>query len=331
MTAACPICKQADHSTFFMCKDGYALYRCSECQHIFVWPIPTIEKLKHIYSFANSYQVQSRVIYDENTVILEKNRESLRQIEKCCPRRGRLLDIGCSSGKLLWLAKQNGWSAYGVELNKDTAQIAQDNGIEVFVGELAAANYPLSSFEAIHAGDLIEHVQDPAELLSRISAFLRPDGVIVLVTPNHEALFPLLTYWLYRLFKVPWSHPTPPYHLNQFSEKSLDKLMQKLNLRVIDRQYRGCELRYELGETHVLKSFRQALRERRVGLAAGRLLFAVFTAGAYAVVYGIDRCCIWKKKDFEMRFVVKKASSYGRTAVDGSTAQVERHTTGAVR
>jgi 2-polyprenyl-3-methyl-5-hydroxy-6-metoxy-1,4-benzoquinol methylase len=273
-----------------------------------VWPIPTIEALKYIYSFENSYQVQNRTIYDENTTdFSQKTRESLKQVERFC-RRGRLLDVGCSSGKFLWLAKRNGWSVCGVELNNDTARIANDNGLGVSVGELASADFPLASFDAIHLGDVIEHVQDPAGFLSQVSAFLKPDGVIVLVTPNHDAIFPLLTLWLHRLFNMPWSHPTPPYHLNQFSEKSLGKLLQNLNLKAIDKQYRGCNLQYELGETHILRSFRHALRERRLILAAGRLLFAAFTAAGYAVVYAIDRCCAWKKKDFEMLIVVRKAS-----------------------
>jgi 2-polyprenyl-3-methyl-5-hydroxy-6-metoxy-1,4-benzoquinol methylase len=290
-----------------MCKEGCDLYKCIQCQHIFVWPIPTIEALKCKYSFANSYQVQNRTIYDENTDISQKTRKSLKQVERFC-RRGRLLDVGCSSGKFLWLAKRNGWSVRGVELNKDTAQIANDNGLGVSVGELASADYPLASFDAIHLGDVIEHVRDPADLLSQVSALLKSDGAIVLVTPNHDAIFPLLTFWLHRLFNMPWSHATPPYHLNQFSEKSLDKLLQSLNLKAIDKQYRGCNLEYELGETHILKSFRHAIRERRLTLAAGRLLFAAFTAVGYAVVYGIDRCCVWKKKDFEMLWAVRKTS-----------------------
>src|ERR1700687_5803451 len=86
--AVCPVCTQADDSTFFMCKDGYDLYKCTKCRHIFVWPIPTIETLKRIYSFANSYQVQERKIFDDNTDFSEKMRESLKQIETFCPRRG---------------------------------------------------------------------------------------------------------------------------------------------------------------------------------------------------------------------------------------------------
>ena len=311
--AVCPVCREAEHSTFFMCKDGYDLYKCTECQHIFVWPIPNIEALKHIYPFANSYQVQNRTRYDERTLISAKTRKSLKQIENYCRCKGRLLDVGCSSGKLLWLAKQNGWlSVCGVELNKDTAQIANDNDLGVFVGELASAEYPPSSFDAIHLGDFIEHVGDPADVLSRVSAFLKSDGVIVLVTPNHDAIFPSLTLWLHRLFNMPWSHATPPLHLNQFSEKSLLKLLQHLNLEAIDKQYRGCDLHYELGETHVLRSVRDALRDRRLTLAAGRLLFAAFTAVGYAVVYGIDRCCVWKKKDFDMLLVVRKTPCYGQ-------------------
>ena len=306
--AICPVCKQAENSRFFMRKEGCDLYRCDECQHIFLWPMPTTESLKHIYSFANSYQVQNRLIYDENTVVNKKLSESFQQIERFS-QRGRLLDIGCSSGKFLWLAKRNGWSVSGVEFNKDTAQIASDNGLNVFVGELASAGYPLASFDAIHLGDVIEHVRDPADTLSRASALLKPNGVIVLITPNHDAVFPLLTLWLHRLFGLPWSHATPPYHLSQYSEKSLEKLLRQLNLQAIEKQYSGCELHYEIGETHVFRSVRHALRERRRLVAAGRFLFAVLTVAAYGVVYVIDRCCVWKKRDFQMRFIIRKNQS----------------------
>jgi 2-polyprenyl-3-methyl-5-hydroxy-6-metoxy-1,4-benzoquinol methylase len=288
-----------------MCKQGYDLYKCAECQHIFVWPIPTVEVLERVYSFANSYQVQDRTIYDDKTHISEKTRENFKQIERFC-RGGQLLDVGCSSGKLLWLAKQKGWSVCGVELSKDTAQIANDNGLNVFVGEIASADFPLASFDAIHIGDVIEHVRDPTSVLSRLSALLKPDGVIVLVTPNHDAVFPLLTLWLHRLFKMPWSHATPPYHLNQFSPGSLERLLREGDLKVIDKQYRPCSLLYELGETHVRASFRRSLRERRLILAAGRLLFAALTGVAYVLAYAIDRCCVWKKKDFEMLFVIRR-------------------------
>lgn len=311
--ASCPVCDQANHSTLFMCKDGYDLYKCTECRHIFVWPIPTIEELKRVYSFANAYQVQDRTIYDEKTIISDKVRESLKQIENHCRRRGRLLDVGCSSGRFLWHAKRNGWLCVcGVELNEDTAQIANDNHLGVSVGELASAGYLPSSFDAIHLGDVIEHVQDPNDLLSHASALLESHGVMLVVTPNHDALFPFLTLWLYKLFRIPWSHATPPYHLNQFSEKSLGKLVAAMNLTVIDKQYRGCDLFYELGETHVFRSFRRALRDRQLALAAWRLVFAALTIGLYAAVYAIDRCCTWKKKDFEIRFVIRKASLCGQ-------------------
>ena len=115
--AACPVCKQWDRSTFFMCKEGFDLYKCDECQHIFVWPIPSIEALKRVYSFANPYQVQDRKIFDENTDFSEKMRESLKQMENFCPSRGRLLEYALSlPGKFLWLARRNGWSVCGVEL-----------------------------------------------------------------------------------------------------------------------------------------------------------------------------------------------------------------------
>jgi hypothetical protein len=63
-------------------KQEYELYKCAECQHIFVWPTPTVEALERVYSFANSYQVQDRTIYDDKTHISEKTRENFKQVER---------------------------------------------------------------------------------------------------------------------------------------------------------------------------------------------------------------------------------------------------------
>lgn len=280
--AVCPICKRDSGPRLFVRKESCDLYECPLCEHLFVWPVPTAETLKRMYSFANGYQVQEATTYDENTPVLERNRESLRQIERFCPTRGRLLDVGCSSGRLLWLAKQHGWSVSGVELNEDTAQIAIDNGLDVHLGELGSANLTPNSFDAIHLGDVIEHVQDPQQSLMQASRLLKPGGVMVVVTPNHDALFPRLTLTLHRIFRIPWSHPTPPYHLHQFTEHSLDELLRRVDLKVVERQYAPCDLHYELGETHVLRECREALAARRRMQAAGRFLVALFTVGSYA-------------------------------------------------
>ena len=139
---------------------------------------------------------------------------------------------------------------------------------------------------------------------------------------NHDALFPFLTLSLHRAFRIPWSHPTPPYHLHQFTEHSLDELMRRANLRIPDRQYAPCGLHYELGETHILRACREALAARRWALAAGRFVVALFTAAAYAGIYVVDRCCFWKRKDFEMRYIVKKAAN-----TDGSNVGSELRNT----
>lgn len=317
--AVCPVCKLADHTSFFMSKEGYDLFRCSDCQHIFVWPMPGIDELKRIYSSENSYQLQERIVCDETTKFLEKTRVSLREVEEFCVHRERLLDVGCSAGDILWLAKRDGWSSiYGVEINGDTADIARANGADVFTGELKDARFPPAFFDAIHIGDVIEHVRDPADLLRCAESLLRPDGVVVVVTPNHHALFPTLTYWLYRFLKIPWSHPTPPYHLNQFSDSSLEKLARGAGLTVRAKRYRPCALDYEIAETHVVRSFRQAMRQRRPALAGCRLSFALFAVFAYVTAYGIDRCCFWKTRDFEMHFILGRLAGAGMMDARGS-------------
>ena len=82
---------------------------------------------------------------------------------------GRVLDIGCNVGTFLEAeaAAQAGWKAVGVEPNPRAAEIAKRRGFEVhcrfFDGSLAPS---LSRFDAVHAGDVIEHVFAPIEFLA---------------------------------------------------------------------------------------------------------------------------------------------------------------------
>lgn len=299
----CPICLSPDDVRPLLVKNACQLQRCTRCDHIFVAPQPKEEEMTGLYSFAAGYQKQSTVRYSENQVFPRKARRSLEQITRHVPSGGTLLDVGCSSGRFLFLARRHGYRVQGVELNPDTAAIARANGLPVFVGKLEAAGFPPASFDVVHLGDIIEHVRDPASLLDQVRELLKPGGIAIIVTPNHDALFPRATYALYRAVGVPWSHPTPPHHLHQFSFTSLTALLEHRGLRVVETRFAPCSLAYELRSTGAFRPLKQAGAERR---PLRLLLHGTLCAGvtlAYAGVWAIDRAAILKHRDFEMRLV----------------------------
>lgn len=291
-----------------MSKNGYDLYRCDACTHIFVSPVPSSEELDKLYSFESGYQEQESVRFAEkdDSEFPGKFQASVDQIRRHLTK-GRILEVGSSIGVFLWLAGKAGFEAEGVELNPDTAAIARSNGLSVHVGRLEEAAFEPESFDAIHLGDLIEHVEDPRSLVTHLLSLLRPGGLLVVVTPNHDAFFPRATRFLHAL-GVPWSHPTPPFHLHQFSVQSLVSALADLGLETVEVDFEPCSLRYELGSTGVFGEAKSALRARAWSALPRHAARSALALVGYSICWGLDRAFFFKKHDFTMRLVARRSA-----------------------
>lgn len=123
--------------------------------------------------------------------------------------RKRLLDLGCDDGSwTLELARALGTSdAHGVELVPEAARAAEAKGVSVHLADL---NQPLpldpSSFDLVHANQVIEHVSDVDLFVSEIRRVLRPGGVAVISTENgsswHNIFAALLGWQIFSLTNV---------------------------------------------------------------------------------------------------------------------------------
>jgi 2-polyprenyl-3-methyl-5-hydroxy-6-metoxy-1,4-benzoquinol methylase len=96
----------------------------------------------------------------------------------------RLLDVGCSSGAFLMVARELGFDAEGVEISPEAAAAARRAGFRVHTGLLEDARYQDASFDAVALIELLEHLRDPRALLAECRRILRPGGVLMATTPN---------------------------------------------------------------------------------------------------------------------------------------------------
>ena len=139
-----------------------------------------------------------------------------------------LLDVGCSNGAFVWIAKQLGIDAQGVDPGEIPARQAQARGLMVHKGYLEELNLPEKSFDVVTLFEVIEHIKDPAVLVKECHRILRVGGVMVIGTGNTDS-------WTRRIMKHRWDFfdiSLHGGHINFYSTASIKVLAAKTGFTV---------------------------------------------------------------------------------------------------
>jgi methionine biosynthesis protein MetW len=97
----------------------------------------------------------------------------------------RVLSVGCGAGATEAKLIERGVQVVGIEMNAEAAELARANGIEVIVGDAAAACPQLSEeFDCLVYADVLEHMVDPVAVLRAHAGMLRAGGTVVVSVPN---------------------------------------------------------------------------------------------------------------------------------------------------
>jgi SAM-dependent methyltransferase len=247
----CPVCHGEGKFLFrnrdlmFDGNQEFEYHRCQVCEAIFQYPIPTAEETASFYpdhyspyrspdklKFPSSFErailkkydgynhLQTNVIQDlvapiTYPIVNKKRIQYIHPIQYV--KDGRALDVGCGSGKFLLQLKQLGWRVQGVEFNKGVAEACRHNGLDVFHGELLDSNFPAASFDLITAHHLLEHLPNPNPVFDEMARIIKPDGQLLIRTPNVDSLG-------CAMFGKYWSWYDVPRHLVLYNPNNLTKL-----------------------------------------------------------------------------------------------------------
>ena len=242
--ARCTICGGTQHLPVFE-KAGYRLVRCPSCDLVWVANPPSAEELARIYSFESGYhsKLQSRRL--ERLHMREARGHHAIVSDHMDP--GRVLDVGCSVGAFLSVAREAGWDAVGLEFSADTSEIARsEHGLEVVTGTMEDRPFPKASFDLVTMWDVIEHVPDPLRTMGLVHELLRPGGMVAITTPNIDGLFPRASLPLAKIVGH-WPHPEPPHHLYQFSKRTIERLLSAAGFDVVALVDQRIRLSYSFG------------------------------------------------------------------------------------
>ncbi len=132
----------------------------------------------------------------------------------------RALEIGSSTGLLLYLLTECGWDVLGVEPSKEAVGTAEKMGIETLNETFESAKLQLESFDLVVLNHTLEHMRDPLAVLGKARKILKKNGLIFIDVPNFGS-------FTARLMGTKWSYILPKEHYWHFTKDSLFRILEK--------------------------------------------------------------------------------------------------------
>lgn len=175
-------------------------------------------------TISNIYQNHHRSSREEGYSVMKKERGSF--LKNCLGQRKKILDIGCRDGALTqYFIESN--DVLGVDIDKPALLKAEkDLGLKTLYLDLNGDWSELSAqkFEAVVAGEILEHLYYPENVIEKIKKVLIDGGIFVGSVPNAFSLKNRFRYLFGQKKNTPLSDPT---HINHFSYQELKLLLQK--------------------------------------------------------------------------------------------------------
>ncbi len=235
---SCPLCTCRDLELLFTASDTlhqmpgeWGVRRCRECALMFTSPRPDRKSMASFYPdgyqphaapFApQTYPAWKRLLkpitdrlFDPKEIVLPTGQPP-----------GKVLEVGCGSGRLLVQLARMGWDVHGLEPSESAVErLRSHTNIVVDIGTIDSISFKPESFDLVVALMVLEHLHDPVADVMRLHRWLRPGTSVVGSVPNCGS-------WEFRVFGPRWYALQVPTHLNHFTPHTIRSLFRRAGFR----------------------------------------------------------------------------------------------------
>jgi len=152
----------------------------------------------------------------------------------------RVLDVGCGEGHFTIALAGAGAEVVGVDVAAEPLRRARERHPELDLRQMPAEGaWPLqdASFDAVWAGEVIEHVADTAGWLSELRRVLRSGGTLLLSTPDHGRLRMFRWALEPRAFEAHFDPRAD--HLRFYTRRALSELLEDFGFNDVEVRRAG--------------------------------------------------------------------------------------------
>lgn len=217
----CPSCRDRAAQRPVTVRWGVRIVRCAGCGLVFANPQPSEAELETYYGPEYFEQNADKFLRFPLPPEVElRFRRYLDELRAVCPA-GRVLDVGCGTGRFLWLARTAGFEVQGVELSSFASALGREKlGLPIRTGRLEELEES-PRFEAITMWDFLEHTRDPLAILRAARGLLVERGHLLMTVPHVGS-------WWARCMGKRWvGFDKASEHLFYFTRGSLRRLLEQ--------------------------------------------------------------------------------------------------------
>jgi 2-polyprenyl-3-methyl-5-hydroxy-6-metoxy-1,4-benzoquinol methylase len=192
---------------------------------------------------------------------------------------GKVLELGCAHGGFVALLRWAGFDATGLEVSPWVTDFAQSAfGVPILLGPVEEHRLDEGSYDAIVLNDVLEHLPDPAATMRQCLRLLKPDGALVVQTPEYPDGRNYADVVADRLpFLDMIGEAVAAEHLYVFSRRSVRRLLGSLGCSAVDflPPFFPCDMYLVASPQELRRPAEEEVAARLAGQPAGRLVQAL--------------------------------------------------------
>ena len=220
----CRVCKKGqlhvvrESVVDYITGEKFSIHRCNNCFVKVTMPYP--QSIENYYP--KRYRNYNKYV---QSILTWFYTLKINAWTRSFPHPGSVLEVGCGDGFMLGVLKKLGWDVVGLERNEAMAKNAAKNAGATVYSKGFEEISKSKKFDLIILYQVLEHVEDPLQVLKDCKERLSSHGKIIIGVPNFSS-------WQSLFSQEHWFHLDVPRHVSHFDIPSLKKLFDPLELSI---------------------------------------------------------------------------------------------------
>lgn len=226
----CPLCKSREQKHIFDDWEGNSYVRCLNCSLVFQNP-RKITKYEDEYWKETVIDPDGKMRYpkEEREYQIKNSYQHVLNFVKDL-KGGTVLDAGCGYAFFL-SALDKKWVKYGIDASVSLVDYIKQNYPEINIrqGNLEEDVFDANRFDLVFSHGVMEHIINPDLIIRQFYRVLKPNGILILTTPNIDSFCARRFKGNFRVLGAP--------HTIMFSPKTLKKALEDNGFKVFKKQF----------------------------------------------------------------------------------------------